>query len=470
MYKRRLSYLLAALLLLSALFTSACAPQNVKPFVPLPPPAGAKYALNTQQVVIGDDAQIMSIISPFIEINYKESGAGAGATATEVVEVQGKKGTMLQTKWGDWEKASLQLNEYFGTRQQLVRGLITLEFEEASIIQIFTGRGRYTVDRSYLMLQYEPPETGTWPRLTEASYTEIWGVKRGVLWGATAVWNEGFEDLLPNYMEWGFWETGGYPADVVANALQTVVARRLAGQEPNYELVDEDSARRELIGRQTGFHLYDKGEEVGKVLLEYRNNWGRMPNTDLIGKGPLSKVGWYWKDQYYALVALTPPFSPVGSTLYLFVDDFSAADKLLGYDPVELYPLLRSDRVPNVVLAVHAQGDIGSIRSAVIGGEGGSVDVGDQGGVVFRTLGNPTHDDIRLAANLLAMLGKNGLKGLGLYYAYAPGSGSGLCYYLAAMRLVLANSAEVLNTPETDIGVLDTVGLPDLSYAPFGEQ
>ena len=450
-----------------SLLLVACSPGEAKPFVPLPPPMDSKLVLNIQQLKVGETAQLMSITSPHIKVTYRESGVSAGKTATEVVEVSGVKGTMLETTWGDWENATLQLNEYYGTSEQLVRGMITLQFDEASILQIFTGRGEYTVNRSYLVLLYEPTSTSSWPILTDVSYTEVWGVKNHFLFGGTAVWNQNLEDLLSDYTQWGFWEVRASPADVVANALSAVVARKLEGVTPSYELIDLDSPRRELIGRQTGFHFYRNGNEVGFVDLEYKNDWGRMPNTLLIGTGALSKIEWYFGGKYYALLAISPAFSPVGSTLYLFVDDSATAETLLKSEPISLYPQLREGQISHVFLATHTMGDIGSISSKVVGGEGGTVKVGDEGGVQFRTLGNPQYKDVALASNLLAMLGKNGLQGVGLYYAYQPGSGSGLCYYLAALRLILADPATVLNSPWRDIGILDTVGIPDLESLPF---
>ncbi len=463
---RRLSWLLLLVIALS-LVAVGCSGTNARAFVPLPPPVGASYVLNIQQLKVGKNAQIMSVNSPHIEVAYRENGRGAGRTATEIVAVSGYQATMTETTWGDWEKATLTLNEYAGRDQQLLRGLVTLRFDDASILQVFTGHGRYTVDRSYLTLMYEIGEDGTWPTLVNVTYTELWGFKRSHLFGGTAVWEKNLRENFPRYYKWGFWEVDATPADVVAKALETAVASKLSGMVPNYELIDEDSSR-ELIGRQTGMILYQNGVRVGKVILDYRNGWGRQPNTELIGRGALSRVEWRFNGQYYALLLLAPVLSPKVSTRYLVVDDEQVADQLQRENPLRLYPQLRSAAgIPHVFLAVHAMGDIGSISARVTGGEGGSVDIGDEGGVQFRTLGNPAFADAQLARNLLAMLGKSGQKGLGLYYAYAQGSGSGLNYYLAALNLVLADPEIVLSQPGTDVSVLDTVHIPDLAVPPF---
>ena len=462
--------------LVTALLLAGCGGTNVRPFVPLSPPSGASYILSVQQVTVGEDAQLMNITSPHIGISYRENNGvsfalseDVGKSATEIVEVGGRQGTMTQFTWGDWENATLTLNEYFGPEMQIVRGMVTLQFEEASILQIFTGHGDFVVDRSILRLIYEAPVPGEWPVLTEASYTELWGFKGdGILYGGNATWNSGLEFLLPEYSSWGFWELSASPADAVVSALRTVVARQLEGAIPNFEARDEDSVGRELIGRQTGLRLYQGGQSVGRIDFTYRNNWGRQPNTDLIGTGALSRVEWHLGDQYFALLVLSPDLSPVGSSLYLFVDNEAVADQLTQANPVSLYSQLRENRFPEVFFAVWAEGDIGSVSAAVSGGEGGSVKVGNQGGVQFRVLGNPGYADADLASNLLATLGQ-AQKYVGLYYAYSPGSGSSLNYALAALQLVLADPERVLREPWLDVGVLDTVTVPNLSAAPFGQ-
>lgn len=468
--------LVGALLLVTLMLmgTGCLGQTNAHPFIPLSPPSGATHILAVQQVKVGEKAQIMSVTSPHIKIAYREnSGANVhvsedvGKSATEIVEVAGVEGTMLEFVWGDWENATLKLNEYFGPGMNVVRGMVTLEFEEASILQIFFGHARYTVDRSSLQLIYEPGAPGEWPVLTEVSYAENWGFKGdGILYGGNAVWSKGLESLLPGYTQWGFWEYSATPADAVANALSTVVARELQGATPDYKAEDEDSVGRELIGRQTGLRLYCNGQDVGRVYFHYKNNWGRQPNTPLIGKGALSRIEWDFEGQYYALVVLSPDLSPVGSSLYLFVDNREAVQTLTGANPVSLYSKLRNNQLPGVFYAVWAEGDIGTISSAVEGGEGGTVKVGDQGGVQFRVLGNSTYNDVALASNLMAMLGK-AQKYVGLYYAYKPGSGSSLVYATAAMQLILADPERVLREPWMDVGVLDTVGVPNLDATPF---
>jgi len=88
--------------------------------------------------------------------------------------------------------------------------------------------------------------------------------------------------------------------------------------------------------------------------------------------------------------------------------------------------------------------------------------------VQFYVLGNPGYEDAARASNLLATLGQ-AQKYVGLYYAYRPGSGSSLNYALVAMQLILADPERVLREPWLDVGVLDTVTVPNLSAAPFDQ-
>ena len=421
--------------------------------------------MNIQQLKVGD-GQIMSITSPQLNVSYRENGKYAGKTATEVIRRNdGPTGTMLSTVWGSWDKAELTLVNYYSPTGTLVSGLIDLRFEEASLFQLTPQKFGYTVDRSNVYLIYEN-QNGVM-RLTQMQYAEKWGPgKRELAFGGYAIWKaSSLDKTLPNkYQTWGFWESAGTPANQVRDVLKAAV-RSLDKQDvsPDFRVVDLDSGR-EVIGRQTGLTLYEKGKEWGNVVFTYGNAFGRQPNTRFIGNGALKLVEWNFGPDSYYLLILSPKVSPVGSALYIFTRSKDVVNEMYGYsdNPQKLYARLR-EGYPDVFLAVYGIGDIG----AVIKSSGDStVHVGDSGGVQFRTLGPVNYSDVMLAVNLLASLGPGQYQN-GFYYAYAPGSGSGLSYYLATLALMHAPRETVFRQFGQDVGLLDRVLIPNLNKPPF---
>ncbi len=431
--------------------------------VPVPPPVGGKNIMTISQLKVGD-SQIMSITSPTFDVAYRENGDGAGETATEVGTVfypdsTFVKGTMQSVKWGAWDNSELDIIYYQDFNENDIAGMINARFESASLFQLRPGYTGYVIDRSNVFLIYN--RVGDTLKLTQIQYVEKWGPGRRELdLGGYAIWTENFESILPrDYLEWGFWEANGTPAVQVRDLLSSAMSTNIV---PNFKGVDQDSLS-EFIGRQTGMKLYQGGNAYGSIMFEYRNFWGRQPNTSFIGDGALSNVTWLLGDKTYYLVILSSKVSPVGSALYIFTDNKVTADLLstreYADNPATLYAGLRRGAYDDVILAVHGIGDIGSITQST---SEDVIDIGDGGGVRFVTIGDVTYDNVVTASNLLAVMG-SGQYNTGFYYAYEPGKGSGLSYYLAAMRLKYADRDTAMSVFGQDIGVLDRVLIPDLS-------
>ncbi len=429
-------------------------------FVPAPPPYDANNVMNIQQLKIAD-GQIMNITSPVIDVVYRENGEGAGATATEIITLQkGEKGTMLSVKWGDWEKASLELVNYYGPDGELTSAMIVGKFDEISLFQLISGHARYTIDRSDVILIYTQNDGEL--RLSQVQYAEKWGPgSRELAYGGYAIWDDDFEALLPPaYLSWGFWESNGTPAQQVSDMLKAAMRKNV---EPVFQAVDLDGGR-EVIGRQTGLVLTSEGEDYGEVIFTYSNTWGRQPNTNLISSGALSLIEWVLGDTTYYMIVLSPRISPVGNSLYIFTDNRETAYELSAQsyarNPSVLYDSLRRGTYDGVLLSLYAIGDIGAVYQS----SGDSVThVGDSGGVQWRSLGPVEYENIEIVRTLLAILGPAQYQ-TGLYYAYQPGSGSGLSYYVAALSLMYADEQIALKEYSTDVGVLDRVLIPELDF------
>jgi hypothetical protein len=460
MYKKTLFVLLISIFLLSGCITAD------RGFVPAPPPVESENVMNISQISIGSDGdgQIMSITSPLLDVQYRENGDGAGKTATEVVTLpNGQNGTMLSVVWGDWTEAELTLVNYYG-EGVLTSAMIVAEFDEISLFQLTTGNSRYTVDRSQVILVYEQSPSGEL-QLRQLQYVEKWGLglldQDELLYGGYAVWMDDFEDILPrSYLTWGFWEENGVPATQVRDILKSALR---TSTEPEFEAVDRDSIR-EVIGRQTGLYLERDGIPWGKVVVEYSNTFGRQPNTELIGKGALSLIEWQLGEENYYLIILSPRISPVGNSLYIFTTDSEEVSQLANSknanNPMPLYDDLRNGVYENVFLTLYAIGDIGEVTES--SGDS-TTHVGDSGGVQWRSIGQVDKEDVQLANNLLSLLGP-GQYQMGLYYAYKPGSGSGMSYYLSTLTMSLFSD---LNSFNSDIGLLDRVLVPNFDIAPF---
>jgi hypothetical protein len=457
-------FFLISSLLLFAL--TACTTAD-RGFVPAPPPIESENVMNISQLSMGSSGQgqIMSITSPLLDVQYRENGTGVGKTATEVVTLpDGQSGTMLSVVWGDWTEANLTLVNYYGNHGQLTSGMIVAEFDEISLFQLTTGNARFTVDRSQVILVYNQSESGDL-KLRQLQYLEKWGLGTfdtpELLYGGYAVWTEDFDQILPiSYLNWGFWEENGVPATQVRDILKSSMNTQVS---PNFEAVDRDSIR-EVIGRQTGLYLEKDGNTWGKVIVEYSNLWGRQPNTNLIGKGALSLIEWQLDHENYYLVVLSPRISPIGNSLYIFTTSQQEAAQLAtqknANNPMPLYDDLRNGVYQEVFLTLYAIGDIGAVKES--SGDS-TTHVGDSGGVQWRTIGEVSKENVQLANNLLSLLGP-GQYQMGLYYAYRPGSGSGMSYYLSTLTMSMCSN---LDNFQSDIGILDRVLVPNLEIAPF---
>lgn len=429
-------------------------------FIDLPAPSGGLYP--TVQIVqtIGT-TQDVSLQSPILSLNYGETGSGAGSMAYEAVTLTrtNTNGTMVETSWGDWLESSIKTTESYDPDGKLIEGRVTMNLPKASILQWFGGCLSCTIDRSRLILQYVSPTPGETPVLTAVYYLEEWGLSNDdvLALGQWAIW-ENPADYFPNYTKWGFWETTASPFTQVTQAL-SLAKTNLKNVTPTMVVRDEDSVR-ELIGRQTGMQIYQNGNHVGQVAFTYKNSWGRMPNTDFIGKGALSRVEIQMNDSCYAVSVLSPALSPRPTTLFVF-EDCSVADQVENTSSwTILYDQIRQNQIPGVHFAIYANGYIGKITSS--DGED-TVDIGEGGGVFYSVIGQPTYEDIKLARYNLSLMGLGGIKASGFYYATSNLSGNGIDYYLATLILATAPEDVALRTFGCDIGVLDRVGMPILS-------
>lgn len=463
---RKTKMIVIALIVLAATIFTACGSTPSTPaFVPLPPPVDGSYPLSYQFVGLGRENQLQRLISPYIRVEYGETSSGVGGVANEMVTIfpQNLSAVMQEVQWGDWFNGRIRRTEYYAANGNLLGGLVLLNVPSVSFLQLFRGEVRYTIDRSRLYLVYVAPEKDARPALTKIVYMEYWGPTDRDRWamGLNATWTD-VNIISPTYHRWGFWETSADPFSQVVKALEN--ARQALNQaQPDLLVVDQDSAR-EIIGRQTGFRLYKSGQTLGTVEFEYNQLFGRQPNTVLIGSGALSQVDWNLTVGNYTLLVLTPQVSPVPSTLYVFLSNPRKAREFRTTAWPTLYERFRRGDEPDVILAIHAIGDLGKITASGTTSEGKSatVDVGTGGGINYAVLGSPTFDQVSKARRLLSMLGQGGIRALGLYYPYAPGSGSGLDFYLATLQLVTAPRERVLNQWGIDVGILDRVGFAEL--------
>jgi|GEM_PF-2192151 len=445
------------------IFASGCGstPPSTTNFIPLPPPANGKYPLGLQFLSVNSN-QLQSLTSPNIIVDYKETHKNVGGMATEKVTMLPGNiiGVMLEVQWGDWFSGRVTRTDYFSAKGEILGGQIRLEVPNGSILQLFKGEIRYAIDRSRLYLIYVKEDDKI--ILKEVRYDEVWGPNDQDRWamGVSATW-ENPEQILPaQYSKWGFWETSTTPFVIVTEALEG--ARNSLSTIPADILIyDQDSAR-EIIGRQSGFNIYAKGNLVGQIDFEYSNLWGRQPNTNLIGDGALSRIDWKLSNGNYTMLALTPQASPVASTLYVFLDDPTKANEIINTPWPTLYQTLPNNK--NVILAIHAIGDLGDIIATGKTSDGTSTTtkLGVGGGVNYTVIGNPTFEQVVLARKLLNLLGQGGIKALGMYFPYKTGSGSGLFYYVSTLQLVTADRNLVLNQWDLDVGLLDRVGYPEL--------
>lgn len=452
------SYFGIGMILVMSLMLSGCAFNQADSFVPLPPPVDAEFPMNQLVQTVGDSEQV-KMQSPVASIDFGQTGDFAGAMKIEEVclKLQDKCATMLSLEWGSWQSATIERAEAYDDQGHLLGGWVTQSMKEASLFQWLSGCVSCTIDRSRVIFEYISEEPGSTPILANIYYLEEWGVtsRAPLALGSMHLWAQP-GDLFPEQSMWGFWETTTTPFESVVAALDRA-NNVLRSRAASFEVVDHDSAGRELIGRQTGLTLKENGENWGTVELTYSNTWGAMPNTGIIGKGALSRIEWIGPDHYYAVSVLSPAISPEPSSLFVFSENPAAADYVESNQQSwpRLYDEIRNGDIDGVEFAIYGIGHIGRVSDSV---DGESVSIGQGGGVFYSTIGNPSFADVDKAYGHISRLGLGAIKALGLYYATWEMSGSGLEYYLATIRLVLADEESSLREYGLDVGTLDRVG------------
>lgn len=425
-------------------------------FVPLPPPVGEEYPLNQIVQTIGETEQV-KMQAPFASVDFGQTGSFAGGVKLEelCLKLKFTCATMLSTEWGSWSSATIQRAQTYDPEGRILGASIEQSLPNASILQWLHGCIECTIKRSILVFEYVSPVAGATPLLTSVHYYEEWGIdgSHPMAFGTAHRWDDA-ADLFPVQAKWGFWESKIGPFEQVIAALQQAQTT-LQTHKPAMQVVDSDSAGREFIGRQSGFDIVHDGITTGSIDLTYSNGWGQMPNTELIGKGALSRIEWVEGAKYYSMVVLSPVLSPEPSSLYVFCSTKECADYVTKNQaewPL-LYGQIRSHQIEGLQFAVYAIGHIGQISKST--GED-IVHVGDGGGVHYSIIGSPSFSQVDAASRHINMLGLNGVKALGLYYATKPASGSGLEYYLEVVRLSLTDWP--LEKYGEDVGALDRVG------------
>lgn len=449
---------LALLAALAAVLLAGC--DQADSFVPLPPPVGEEFPMNQIVQTIGETEQVR-MQAPFATVDFGQTGSFAGGLKLEEICLKQKNlcATMLSTTWGSWSSATIERAESYDPNGKLLGGWIEESLPDASIFQWLHGCLSCTIKRSRLMLEYISPEPGDTPILSNIYYFEEWGLSKSApfAFGTAHKWSDNLNVLFPDQARWGFWESHTGPFEQVIEALNRADLV-LRAETPSIQVIDHDSVGREFIGRQSGFTIVRQGLIVGTIDLTYANTWGQMPNTTLISKGALSRIEWRDGD-YYGMSVLSPVLSPEPTSLYVFCNTAECGDYVARNQQQwpQLYEQIRNQEIPGLEFAVYSIGHIGAIVKST--GEE-TVHVGDGGGVHYSIIGSPTVDQVDRAYRSLSMLGLNGVKALGLYYATKPASGSGLEYYLATVRLAMA--PDPLSSYGWDVGQLDRVGfLPD---------
>lgn len=452
-------FVIALLAILAAVLLAGC--NQADSFVPLPPPVDEQYPMNQLVQTIGDTEQVR-MQAPFASVEFGQTGSFAGGLKLEEICLKQKDvcATMLSTTWGSWSSATIERAEAYDPQGRLLGGWIEESLPDASIFQWLHGCLSCTIKRSRLMLEFISPEPDETPILTNIYYFEEWGLNKSTpfAFGTAHKWSKDLITLFPDQSRWGFWESHTGPFEQVLGALNRadLVLRSVT---PSIQVIDHDSVGREFIGRQSGFTIVRQGLIVGTIDLTYANTWGQMPNTTLISRGALSRIEWRDDEEYYSMSVLSPVLSPEPTSLYAFCATTECGDYVARNQqqwPL-LYEKIRNQEIPGLEFAVYSIGHIGDI----IKSSGDTVvTVGQGGGVHYSIIGSPTVDQVDRAYQHLSMLGLNGIKALGLYYATKPSSGSGLEYYLATVRLAMA--PDPLSSYGWDVGQLDRVGfLPD---------
>lgn len=452
-------------------FAEPAAPPAVvqQAFIPLPPPEG-NFTTAFNYIGFGQSAQLQRLISSQFSDEYSENGSGIGKITSEKITLQPANISAVTTrvKWGDWAGGIVSKAVYNDLYGNIVGGMIELTVEGNVILPIFKGEARYIVDRSVLSLVYARVNPGDkWPTLVSAKYQEYWGPGTDIIaQGASVTWHD--VSALVDYQNWLFWENGDNPFTLVTNALQKA-RDTYSSATPDFVAYDQDSIV-ELIGRQTGMHLFEKGEEIGTIEVVYDSLFGPQPNVDgLTGAASLSEVIWTIRGKTYTMLVLAPIFDRQKTTLYILLDDPTLAAQYKAMPWPSLYKLLRQNP-PGVLLAVYA---IGQVKEEVSGGDGSVTDaegnsqnvhidikLGKQGAIQWVVLGDPTYDNVLKAHQLINLGGEGFLNSLGWGFPYAPGSGSGINFYVSLLRINL--SPNPLAEFGQDVGLINRVGFGEV--------
>lgn len=459
-----LKKIVLAIVILVAFIITACGSQRTTTFVNLPKPVGDRYQTNVTVQTVGD-VEDVKIGSPYLNVNFSNTGDGAGSNETEItcINSSGRCATMIEYNWGDfYTNSQFSSAEVYSPDGDLIEARITLKFKDASFLRMFAC-GSCTIDVSRLTMQYIPDSSG-WPQLSRIIYVDEYGFASNtgvVAFGPGAIWDNASE-IFPEYSRWGFWETYTSPVTAVKTALDNA-RERLVSETPTYKVVDEDGPS-EVIGRQTGMKMYFEGEYVGDINLIYSNNIGRMPNTPWIGAGALSRIEWVFTNgNYYALSILSSRLDPRPTALYVFTNNTQDCTTVESTNYTNLYALTRSEEIPGAFLTIYSGGHVGKITETVTTSEGSdTVEIGNGGGVYYSVLGNPSLEDVQLAHNLLDLMGRGGIVATKFFYSTRPEQGNGILYYLATLTMMVAEPENVLDAYGVDSGLLDRVGFPNL--------
>lgn len=443
-------------------------PAAKQSFIPLPPPEG-NYTTSYNYIGFGTKAQLQRLVSSAFSDEYSENGSGIGKVTSEKVTLlpSNISGITNRVKWGDWAGGTVTKSVYNDSRGKMAGGMVEFQIDKGAILPLFMGQGRYVIDKSILSLVYarQSPED-KWPTLILAKYQEYWGAGGDILaMGASVTWND--VTSLAEYQQWAFWEAGQNPFDLVTSALNK--ARQVyTTAAPDLVAYDQDSIT-ELLGRQTGMRIFEKGTEIGTISVEYDSLFGPQPNVGgVVGAASLSRVDWVVKGKTYTLLVLAPKFDRQKTALYIMLDNPALAESYKATPWPMLYSKLR-ENPDGVLLAVHAIGDIKTETAKGSGtvdtGEGSknvnvNVNIGKQGGLQWVVLGDPTYTNVLKVHRLLNLGGEGFMNVVGWGFPFDPGSGSGLNFYVSLLRIIL--SPEPLTTFGQDVGLINRVGFGEL--------
>jgi hypothetical protein len=425
----------------------------------------------------GNVSQLLDVVGPDVIVNFRRTTQSVGGMGTETVSVPRPDqrlavATTRMFEWGDYFGSRVRRTTYYDQSGKLLRGVIQLSIPYSSVMQLFKGRVQYEYDKSRLYLIYDSEGKGK-PVFKGVVYGQEYGLgKDRVFLGTTYVWLSpaSLDKLLPQeYHRWGFWTKSSDEWGVVTKALDAVHANaeKVAA---DYSSQDTDGLR-EIIGRQTGFHLFQQGTEVGKIELDYQNNFGRMPNTVPFGSGALSRVHWRMTDgSYFGIVTFSPLGTPQAASLIVFVDDEAVGNQIAATNASTVMEALNGPGIPHALFGVYMSGDISKQYLVVPGAKhtdgrqdpDTTIDLGTFGGVSYSLVGHPNHAQALAVRDHLDLIGEGGMNAIGFKYPTKPNSGTGLHYYISILTLLTCDGDQLLNTIGCDVGLLDRVGMAGL--------